>query len=142
VGSSIGPSGSDRLVVSLVIWPGSYAIVRLEPRAPLPDWAEGRSAFVCVTRTPAETSVICEEGVVPAGVDRSGSWSMLEVAGPLEHTVVGVLASLTAALATAGIPVFVVSTFGTDYLMVPSRDLAAARGALNAAAHHVSERGT
>jgi hypothetical protein len=136
----IDPSARHPPTVSLVVWPGRYAVVRLEPGSALPDWAKSRAGFLSVTRTACETSVICDEDAVPAGVRRSGGWSLLAVAGTLDHALVGVLASLTAALAEAGIPVFAVSTFDTDYLLVPFSDLVMAANALDAAGHDVSER--
>ncbi len=47
----------------------------------------------------------------------------MRVAGTIPFSVVGVLASLTAPLAEAGISVFAVSTFDTDYLLVKEADL-------------------
>jgi hypothetical protein len=124
--------------VPLVAWPVRYAVVRLEPGAAVPEWTQ-RSAFLSFTRTASETSVVCDEDAVPVGTSRSGGWSLLAVNGPLEHSLVGVMASLTAALAGAGVPTFAISTFDTDYLLVPSSDLDTACAALNAAGHDVSE---
>jgi hypothetical protein len=134
------PPRNRRPALSLVVWPGRYAVVRLEPGAALPEWAESRPSFLSVTRAAGETSVVCEEDSVPADISRSGGWSLLAVDGPLEHSLVGVLASLTAALADAGVPVFAVSTFDTDYLLVPCSDLERCRGALDSAGHAVSDR--
>jgi hypothetical protein len=136
---AIDPPTKRAAAVSLVVWPGRYAVVRLEPGAVLPEWADSRPSFLSLTRTADETSVVCDEGSIPAGVSRSGGWSLLAVAGPLEHSLVGVLASLTVALAGAGLPVFAISTFDTDYLLVPCSDLEKCRAALNAAGHDVSE---
>lgn len=57
--------------------------------------------------------------------------------GPLDFGLTGILAGLTAPLATTGIPVFAVSTFDTDYLMVRAESLDGAAQALRAAGHRV-----
>ncbi len=57
--------------------------------------------------------------------------------GPLDFALVGVMADLTAAVARAGVSVFVLSTFDTDHLLVRIDDLDTADGALTAAGHSV-----
>lgn len=55
------------------------------------------------------------------------------MAGPLDLSEVGILAGLSAPLAEAGVCLFALSTFDTDYLLVRSEDLQRARLALNRA---------
>lgn len=116
--------------------PGSFAIVMLPPDADVPGWAWGPS-FSSVTRTGEELSIVCREQSVPAGIASEAGWCCLRVVGPLEFTVVGVVASLTEPLARAGVPVFVISTFATDYLLVRAGDLPAALDVLRLAGHAV-----
>jgi hypothetical protein len=59
------------------------------------------------------------------------------VAGTIPFSTVGVLASLTAPLASAGISIFAVSTHDTDYLLVKDEDLAATVDALRRQGHTV-----
>lgn len=114
--------------------PGRFAIVRLPAGTPALGWAwEGE--FVSVTRTDAETSVVCLEGSVPEGTVAQRGWRCLRVEGPLAFSEVGVLASLTAPLATAGLSIFAISTYDTDYLLVQETDRPAALAALRAAGH-------
>ena len=68
---------------------------------------------------------------MPADVRALRGYAALEVAGPLDPGLVGVLARLTAVLARARIPVFAVSTHDTDYLLVRAPDLARAQAALD-----------
>jgi hypothetical protein len=42
------------------------------------------------------------------------------VQGPLDFSLTGILARLSAPLADAGVPIFVLSTFDTDYVLVRS----------------------
>jgi hypothetical protein len=51
--------------------------------------------------------------------------------------IVGVMASLVNPLANAGISVFAVSTFDTDYLLVKEHDFEKALAALRAAGHRI-----
>jgi len=96
-------------------------------------------SFVTVTRTADELSVVCAEDAVPAGVRTQGGWRCLRVAGTLDFALVGVLAALLGPLAEAGVPVFCVSTFDTDYLLLQDADLPRAAAALTAAGHRVEE---
>jgi hypothetical protein len=97
---------------------GQFAVVRLSPDAGLPHWAVWSSGFLSVSRTAHETSVICEERLLPEGVRAEGGFEAYVVRGPLDFSAVGILARLTAPLAAAGIPLLAVSTFDTDVLLV------------------------
>jgi hypothetical protein len=119
--------------LKLILVPGTYAICRLPADVAFPSWATG--AFVAITRTADELSVVCRQEVVPEGIRNEGSWHCLRVAGTLDFTLVGVLASLLVPLAEAGVGVFCISTFDTDYLLV--RDLERATEALQLAGHSI-----
>jgi|SRR6266436_5879327 len=113
-----------------------FAIARLAPDAAIPQWATA-SAFFSVTRTSDELSIITEESRFPRGLASQIGWQALKVHGPFALSEIGVVASLAAPLARAGISLFVVSTFDTDYLLVASENLAAAVSALERAGHTV-----
>jgi hypothetical protein len=121
---------------SLSVDPARLAIARLEPGTGVPAEVSG-ATFCSVTRTPDEVSVVAPEDVVPAAWRREGGWRALRVAGPLDFELVGVLAALLEPLAAAGVPVFALSTFDTDYLLVREERLADAVTALRAAGHAV-----
>lgn len=113
-----------------------YAVVRLEPDAPLPDWAV-RGHFRSVTRSDTEMSIVCREEDVPPNASAERGWVCFQVAGPLDFSLTGVVASLVAPLAEAAIPLFLISTFETDYLLVREHDHRAAVEALDLAGHSV-----
>jgi hypothetical protein len=113
-----------------------YAIVRLHPDAGLPDWVEG-GHFWSVTRSDSELSVVCREEDVPPDASAERGWCALEVAGPLDFSLTGVVASLVSPLADAAVPIFVLSTFDTDYLLVREPDLPRAAEALRGAGHTI-----
>ena len=116
--------------------PGALAVCRLAPDAPLATWMQ-TGAISSVTRTADELSVVCAEPVVPQGVRHESGWRALRVAGPLEFSMTGVLAALSIPLAEAGVPIFVVSTFDTDWLLVQADRLDDAALALRTAGHEV-----
>jgi len=119
----------------LRVVPGTLAICRLGAHAAVPAWAGG--PLLSVTRTPDELSVVCDQGVVPEGVRAERGWRALAVEGPLDFALTGVLDGLAAPLAAAGISIFAISTFDTDWLLVRDHQLAAASDALRAAGHAI-----
>ena len=114
--------------------PDSYAVVRLHPGAELPEWVD-KGPFRSVTRTEHEVSVVCRDHDVPEGESVDRGWTLLEVMGPLDFSLSGVVASLVTPLAEADVPIFVISTFESDYVLVRSADLARAADALEGAGH-------
>ena len=109
------------------------AIARLDQDETVPDWARGR--FVHVARTPAELSIVCAQEHVPAGVRHERDKVALGIEGVVPMTVVGLLARLCTALAGAHVPVFVISTYDTDWLLVTAANAPAAQRALEALGH-------
>lgn len=122
---------------TLDVLPGEFAVCRLAADAPVPAWATG-GPFVSVTRTADELSVVCPAAGVPTGARHEPGWRCLRLAGPIPFTEVGVLAALLAPLATAGVGVFAVSTFDTDYILVKAADLGRATDALRGADYAVT----
>ncbi|MFK7957786.1 MAG: ACT domain-containing protein [Lysobacterales bacterium] len=115
--------------------PEILAVCRLAPDTPLPEWLS--TGWQSVTRTAEELSVVCPLKQVPNHVEREAPWRGFKVAGPIEFTEIGVLASLCDPLAQAGISLFAVSTFDTDYLLVKSKDFSHAARVLRTAGHEV-----
>lgn len=108
--------------LSLVVLEPIFAVCRLSAAEAVPDWAY-LGSFSSVSRTPRELSIVCEQDNVPSEVRAEVGWRCLMVEGPLAFTEVGILASLTAPLAAAGVSVFAVSTYDTDFLLVKEADL-------------------
>jgi len=126
--------------VELRAFPDSYVIARFPADSPVPGEllaAHPGDAFVSFTRTPQEVSIVCPVQLAPAGAELDGPWVGLYAGGPIPFGLTGVVASLVAPLAAAACPVFVVSTFDGDILMVPASDSGRARSILAAAGHAV-----
>lgn len=114
------------------------AVCRLPAGERVPSWAlELHHAFLSLTRTRDELSVVCPEVAVPPDVDVEPGWRALSVAGPLDLALTGVLASLAAPLAEAGVPLLAIGTHDTDHVLVRAADLDRALAALVAAGHDV-----
>jgi hypothetical protein len=115
---------------------GRFAITRLAPDTKVPEWAN-LGSFSSVTRTGSELSIVCRQENVPLDITSERDFMCLSVADTLDFSMVGILASLLDPLAEAGIPVMVISTFDTDYLMVKARDLKRCTHTLLRAGHRV-----
>lgn len=112
------------------------SVCRLPIDAPWPMPPSDHS-FFSVTRTADEISLICTEDQAPPAARIEPDWRAIEVAGPLDFAMVGVLADLTRPLADISVSVFVISTYDTDYVMVHAGALERAVEALRAAGHHI-----
>lgn len=123
--------------LNLSLQPERLTICRLAPDAVLPEWASGRAAFLSITRTREELSIVCEAQRVPATVKQETGWRLFKVAGPLDFSLIGILASLADPLAKAGISIMAISTFDTDYLMVKEAKLDEAIKVLKAFGHSI-----
>lgn len=134
----MSPDAAAGIPLTLQLLPGTYAVCRLPPDAPLPS-LDGRPGLSSVTRTPEELSVVCREESAPDACPREAGWRCLRVAGALDMALVGVLSRLTAPLAAAGVPVFAMSTYDTDYLLIPGWSLALGLAALRRAGFGVVE---
>ncbi|MHC4219458.1 MAG: ACT domain-containing protein [Planctomycetota bacterium] len=126
---------TDKLALEWI--PGAFAICHLPVTADIPVWATtGRpdQMLVSATRTDRELSIIAPQEAVPEGVQAERGWVAMRVAGQLDMLSVGILARLSGALAGAEVPVFTISTYDTDVMLVKSPDVGRALEALAAVA--------
>lgn len=122
-------------MLTLRLLPASYAIWQLPGDAPLPSWPAG--AFVCVIRTTNELSGVCPSGQTPAGATVDDGWRCLQFVGPFDLTLTGIMVRVAQPLATAGVPIFTLATYNTDYILVPGSRYSDAVAALTAAGHQI-----
>lgn len=119
-----------------------YEVARLPADATLgSDWLAS-GPWLSMTRTADELSLVGPEGTSPPGARVEPGWRLLRVRGALDFAMTGVLAALAAPLADAEIPIFVVSTFDTDYLLLKDDDLEAAVTVLREHGHEVDVSST
>lgn len=98
--------------------PGPYAIVRLAPDAPVPDWA-AKGEFTSITRTTDELSIVCPTANLPPDVHSPHRWICLKLEGPFSFSQTGILLSFIEPLSTNRVPIFAISTYDTDYVLIP-----------------------
>ncbi|HYU44726.1 MAG TPA: ACT domain-containing protein [Terriglobales bacterium] len=108
---------------------------QLAANSPVPSWAQ-EGGFFCVTRSADELSMVCEDHRVPEGVRVERGWVALKLEGAFPFSMTGVLASFLQPLAERKIPIFAISTFDTDYVLIKREDLERSKKSLAAAGHH------
>ncbi|KAJ6575436.1 ACT domain-containing protein [Mycena capillaripes] len=125
---------SDHPCLHLHVLPGAFFVRRLEPKdlndtlgSLLKDSQDDGKNFLSITRTNEELSVVgqYQEGM-PEGYKELASWRAFKIAGPMEFNLTGVLAGFVEPLRVSEVPVFAVSTWNTDYILVPKEKLDAA----------------
>jgi uncharacterized protein len=117
---------------------GPYGIVRLAADAPLPDWAAS-GEFSSVTRTAEELSIVCRIRNLPPDVESPHRWVCLKLEGPFAFSQTGVLLSFIEPLSAKGIPIFAISTYQTDYVLIQQEWAGRALDALRTAGHSLQK---
>lgn len=67
---------------------------------------------------------------IPRDIKCEKDWRALKVEGPLDFSLVGILAAISTILADYGISIFAISTYDTDYILVRHKDIEKAISAL------------
>ena len=86
---------------------------------------------------PEELTIVCSQSVVPPECQSSLGWRCFRITGTLDFDVVGVIAKLGELLANAEIPIFVISTYDTDYVLMPGAKQPAAARVLENAGYEI-----
>jgi uncharacterized protein len=124
------------MALTLLTLKDSFAVCRLSPESEVPLWLL-KEPFFCATRTADELSILLSETALAKQNTEThswkveGGWRALKVLGPLDFSLTGILSSLAAPLAVAGISIFALSTYDTDYVLVRSETLQAACAVLS-----------
>ncbi len=113
---------------------GPYVVVRLAPGEAVPAWA-GEGEFTSVSRSADELSIVCPAGNLPHSIEAKLHWTCLKLEGPFAFSLTGVLLAFIEPLSSKGIPIFAVSTFDTDYVLIQEEWIGAALNALRDAGH-------
>ena len=113
--------------------PTSFAVCRLSPDAQIPLFTEAE--FISITQTAAELSIVCPVDQAPQNAKCELPWTCFKLEGPFPFSLTGVLASFLNPLAARAVPIFAVSTFDTDYILVREEDATIALETLRAAGH-------
>ena len=98
--------------------------------------------FLFIGKTDSELSVVCRTESVPENtIAREDGWTAYRIYGTLEFSQVGILADISRTLADAGVSIFAVSTYNTDYILVKKAMQGKAEEALQNAGHRITESG-
>ncbi len=80
-------------------------------------------SFVFTGSTDEEKSLVCPTDLVPENIlIREDGWRAFRISGQLDFSLVGILAQISKTLADAGIGIFAVSTYNTDYILVKAEN--------------------
>ena len=88
------------------------------------------SYFYSITKTDEEVSLVCNSSILLNSQKSEPGWSCIKVIGPLDFSLTGILAEISTVLAKAGISIFSISTFETDYIFVKKEKLQLAKETL------------
>jgi hypothetical protein len=117
--------------LTLSILPEKLGICHFEKKSPIPDWATS-GEFFSITKTDQELSIVYPQEKIPAGVLFEKDWRAFRLEGFVEGMYsVGIIASLSKPLAEAGISIFNISTYETNYVLVEEKNLAKAKKILS-----------
>jgi len=118
--------------LTLSILPEKIGICHFDKKSSIPDWATGGN-FFSITRTDQELSIIYPQDKIPGGVLFEKDWRAFRLEGVVEGIYsVGIIASLSKPLAEAGISIFNISTYETNYVLVEDKNFAKAKEILGA----------
>jgi hypothetical protein len=126
------------MILNFTLLKGEYSIYGFSRDSPIPGWIYD-SDFYSVTRTSDELSIICKPVDVKLGIDTKIDypWKILKICGVLDLSLIGIIATVSTILKENKIPIFTISTFDTDYILVKERDLNKAIAALRAEGHKI-----
>lgn len=116
--------------------PDAYAIARLSADAGIPGWA-AQGAFTSITRTADELSIVCPAENVPPDFPSPQRWTCYKLEGPFAFSQTGILLSFIEPLSANGIPIFAISTYDTDYVLVQEEFAGVTEQALDSAGHEL-----
>ncbi len=120
----------------LTLLSDTFAVCRLSPEQDVPQWAwRNRATLLSVTYTADELSIVCLQSLPPSGVQYEGSWKAIRIQGQLDFSLSGIRVALAAPLAAARIPIFALSTFDTDYILIKEEYSERARSVLEENGH-------
>lgn len=120
--------------MTLKLLPMEFTVCQL-PFGATPDFSV---PFCFFAKTDEEASLVCPTAFCPERtVKRRDGWLALKILGPLDFSLIGVLAGVAGALAESGVPIFAVSTYDTDYVLLEKQFQEKALCALTAAGHKI-----
>jgi hypothetical protein len=127
------------MTFKLIIFEKKYSIYKFRKDAVLPEWIY-TTVFCSLTRTEEELSVVTvQTDHVSDCLECSKDWRILKIEGPLDFSLTGVIADISAILKEVEISVFIISTYDTDYILVKEKNLKTAKVSLQNKGYNIRE---
>lgn len=121
--------------MQLQILPQTFAVCQIQNTSQI-NWQMPLFFF---SKTAEELSLVCPETDLPAAVLQcERGWRALKICGVLDFALVGILAKISSLLANAGISIFAVSTYNTDYILIKESHLQKAAAALRTNGYQIT----
>lgn len=126
-----------RMKLNFIVLEKSYSIYKFKRESVLPDWIYS-SDFYSITKTDDELSVIAlQTELMSEDTICSRDWRILKIEGPLDFSLVGIIAEISKIFKERKISIFTISTYDTDYILVKQKDLKASISALKEKGHNI-----
>jgi uncharacterized protein len=126
------------MLMKFIVLKGKYSIYKFKNGSALPGWIYS-SDFYSVTKTKDELSVIAvQSDIISEDIACSNDWRIFKIEGPLDFSQVGIIADISVIFKEKNIPLFTISTFETDYILVKENDLSTGMKALRDKGHQIS----
>ena len=114
-----------------------YCIYTLPNTATIPDWALTQS-LVSITRTEKELTIVCRQEILPSQYQSDLNWRCFKIDGSFDLNQIGVISSISSPLADAGISIYVISTYDTDYFLIQEQNLEQTISTLSDIGHNIT----
>ncbi|MBC8470843.1 MAG: ACT domain-containing protein [Planctomycetes bacterium] len=114
-----------------------YGICTLPNNAPIPDWALTQS-LASITRTEKELTIVCRLEILPSQYQSGLNWRCFKIDGSFDLNQIGVISSISSTLADAGISIYVISTYDTDYFLIQEQNLEQTISVLSDIGHNIT----
>ena len=128
--------GQRQLKISLL--KDKYGICTLPNDAPIPDWVSNES-LASITRTDKELTIVCRQDIIPSELKSDLNWRCFKIDGSFDLNQIGVISSISSPLADAGISIYVISTYDTDYFLVKEDNLEQTISTLSNSGHSIAK---
>jgi hypothetical protein len=109
-------------ILTMKLLKEEYGVCRLDKTELIPEWSKN-SEFYSITRTQEELSIVCSLACIPEDIKCEKAWRILKIQGPLDFSLIGILASISTVLADNKISIFAISTYDTDYILIKNKEL-------------------
>ena len=128
------------MTYNLILSTKKYSIYKFQKDSVLPDWIYS-SEFCSVTKTDEELSVVtAQTDQISDWSASSNDWRLFKIEGPLDFSLIGVIADISAILKEVKISIFMISTYDTDYILVKENDLNTSIASLKKSGYNIRKK--